>query len=298
MIPEGLLKPIADGCPDMKKLKYHGFMCPNSESCYFLESKKGQLQAYGHHGHVSADLIKAINECMNLQILAFNNVDIDEEAQALAPTTQLQNLTALQVLYSKVSAIHHIVLTLFVNTLPRLTYIGILYALDDVDEITNTIILNCPLLTHLDLEGNAKLTFAGLRNIGSCKVLKYLDVSRCIKLDDQAMKFIAEGCPELENLDLSLIYISDAMFRQILRCKNLKTLLMRYCDVNHLSLNHFSTNIPGLMYLYVGHNLPMSYYVALELTETMPNLVIKEASFTCDGSEYLGIKTSFVPRFF
>jgi hypothetical protein len=297
-LASGLLKPIADGCPNLKKLKCGAFNCPNSEICYLMKCKKDQLQAYDHYGHISADLMKAMSECMNLKRLTVLSVDIDVTVHELCPITQLQNLTVLQMTYCKASVVYKIPLTLFINALPRLTYLGIPYALGNIDAITNEIIQKCPLLTHLDLEGNDEFHSRGLRNIGSCKMLKCLDVSRCTELGVEAMKFVAEGCPDLQNLDVSGILVSESMFRQILRCRNLKTLLIRYCDLRNIDLKLIPRNIPGLSYLYIGPCFPLPDDAINEMKETMPQLVIKQASYFCDGSEYFRIKTDFIPGYF
>jgi hypothetical protein len=293
-LAEGLLKPIAEGCPNLKKLKFEDLRLPNSEICYVIKCKTVQLQAYGHYGRISANLIKAINECTNLKSLTFNTFEADDDVRQLPPTTQLQNLTALRVSCSSAPVVEQILATLFINTLPRLTYLG-MSTFGNIDALTNQILLQCPLLTHLSLEGNTALQSGALSNISSCKMLKYLDVSDCTKLDAEAMKFVAEGCPELQHLDVSNIPMSDGLFRQILRCRNLKTLLMKNCDLRYIDLNLISTNISGLLYLYSGPAYQLPHHVIYAVNEAMPKLVIKMASYFCDGSEYSQIKTDFIP---
>lgn len=129
-------------------------------------------------------------------------------------------------------------------------------------------------------------------------MIKYLDVSYCKNVDKKAMKFVAEGCPELQHLDVSDIAIPDGLFRQILRCGNLKTLLMRNCDLGGIDLNLISTNISGLLYLYIGPRFQLRDDVINEVKETMPQLVIQQASYRCDGSKYFQIKTHFTPGYF
>jgi hypothetical protein len=292
---QGLLRPIADGCPNLKTLKFEVFNCPNSEICYLMKCKKDQLEAYGHYGHMSAELITVMNECTNLKSLAFLDIDIKDKADELPPMTQLQNLNMLQVSYCRIPVVHKILLRLLINALPRLTYIGIPYTLGNIDIIANEIVLNCPLLTYLDLEGNDELHCRALRNIRSCKLIKYLDVSRCTELNVEAMQYVAESCPDLQNLDVSGIPMSEGVFRQILRCRNLKTLLMKDCDLGQIDLNLIITNISGLSYLSIGPRFQLPNDAINVMKKAMPKLVIKQASCSCDGSEYFGIKTDFIP---
>jgi hypothetical protein len=153
-----------------------------------------------------------MSEGTNLKSLAFLNADIDNKVYELPPIKHLENLTVLHVAHCTVDLPNKIPLTLLINTLTRLTYIGIPYALGNIDEITNEIVLNFSLLTYLDLEGNDDLHCRGLRNISSCKMLKCLDGSHCKELVVEAMLYVAQGCPELRNLDMSGFYISNNIF--------------------------------------------------------------------------------------
>jgi hypothetical protein len=54
------------------------------------------------------------------------------------------------------------------TALSHLSYIGICHTTQNIDILTNKIILKCPLLTHLNLEGNDELHHRGLRNIRFC----------------------------------------------------------------------------------------------------------------------------------
>jgi hypothetical protein len=244
-IQKGFLKPIADGCPNLNTLKcYHSFF-PNSEICYLMERKKHQLVQYRHSGLLSADLINAINECTNLKKLTF--ICPVTPLHEIPPVTQLQKLTEPRVISTDAQ---NITLTLFIYTLPNLSSLCIHNTYGHIDEPLNEIILKCPLLTHLSLSGNDELHSRGLRNISSCKLLKYLKVSYCKQLDVTALKYVADGCPQLQYLNVSFIPITDGMFRQILRCRNLKTLIMWGCDLAGIDLNLISTNISGLTYLH------------------------------------------------
>jgi Leucine-rich repeat (LRR) protein len=283
-LTEGLLKPIADGCPNLKKLKCEDFNCPSSEICYLLQRKKHQLVTYDHRGLVSADFFTALNECTNLKRLTFIDVHIDGPFEEIPPITKLQNLEALEISCCRFPMVKKIPLTLFLETFPFLSYIGIPYAEGNIDDLTNKILLKCPSLEYLNLEGNYELHCRGLRNIGSCKLLKYLDVSSCTELRKKAMKYVAEGCPELQYLDVSGIDISDGMFRQILRCSKLKTLLMEDCDLSAINLNLNLTNVTALLHSHIGPGFELLTDVMKKIEEGMSCMVIQDASR--DASKY------------
>jgi hypothetical protein len=166
----------------------------------------------------------------------------------------------------------------------------------DIDDLTNIIILKCPLLTHLNLEGN-QLHYTGLRNIHSCKMLKCLDVSACIRVGRRAISYVAEGCPQPQHLSVSHNPVSEWMFRQILRCRNLKTLLMRNCYLPDINLRLISTHINRLLYLLVGPEFELTHAVRNQLKQEMPHLIIKEFTLLSNGTEYLRMKTDFLPKY-
>jgi Leucine-rich repeat (LRR) protein len=293
----GLLKPIADGCPKLIMLECGAFNCPMDEICYLLQCKKGQLFTYEHYGPVTTNFFTDISECTKLQRLSFIGVEIYGLLKEIPPITKLQNLKALEISGSRFPMVELVILTLFLNTLSHLSYIGICNTHGNIDAITNKIILKCPLLTHLDLEGNDELHCTGISNLSSCKMLKCLDVSGCIRLGTEAMKYVAEGCPQLEYLDVSRNPITDGMFGQILRCRTLKSLLMWDCDLSGINLRSISTHIDGLLYLYIGHECQIPDEVINELQQDMPILYIKQDSGSCDETEYYRTKTDVLSRY-
>jgi Leucine-rich repeat (LRR) protein len=192
--------------------------------------------------------------------------------------------------YCKFPMVKKIPLTLFSEIIFQLSYIGLPLTLGNINALMNKILVKSPSLARLSLEGNFQLYCRGLKNIRSCKSLTCLDLSRCRELGKKAMKYVADGCPQLQHLNVSGIPISDGMFRQILKCTNLKTLLMRNCDLTDIHLNLISTNVTSLLYLYIGPKFQQEDEVRHEMKRAMPWLVIKQASGSCDASEYYRIK--------
>jgi Leucine-rich repeat (LRR) protein len=129
-------------------------------------------------------------------------------------------------------------------------------------------------------------------------MLKYLNVSECRRLDRRGIAYVAEGCPQLQHLDVSGNRVSGGKFQQILRCRNLKTLLMRNCNLTNIDLRLISTHINGLLYLLVGPEFELPEEVRTQLKQEMPRLDIKEFTFSSDESEYLRMKTDPLPKYF
>jgi hypothetical protein len=281
-VTTGLLKPIADGCPNLNILRCEALNLPNSEICYLLQRKKQQLQTYDHYGLLSAEFVGALNECTNLNAISFINVDFDGSFKKMPPVTNLRNLRMLEMTGCRLPMLKIIPLTLFLDTLSHLTLIGITYACANIDDLLNKIILECPVLEHLDLEGNRELRCRGLRNISTCRMLKYLDVSSCRDLGTKAIKYVAEGCPDLQHLDVSGIPMSGNMFRQILRCRNLKALLIIGCDFTGIDLKLISTYMPGLLCLCIGPEFQSPDKFISEMKQQMPHLTIKIGSTECE----------------
>jgi hypothetical protein len=297
-VTEGLLKPIADGCPNLSTLKCEAFNCHNSDICYLMQRKKHQLVSYSHYGHVSADLINAINECKNLKRLALIGVNFDGPFHKIPPITNLKNLSVLELPGCRFPMLKIIPLTLFLDRLSHLSYIGIPHAHANIEDLINKIIFKCPLLTHLNLEGNDELRCRALRNISCCKMLNYLDVSSCKQIGKKAIKYIAEGCPQLEHLDVSGIPLSDGMFRKILRCRNLKALLMWDCNLSGINLHLIPTNISGLLYLYIGPPSQLRDDVLSQVNHRMADLVIPQPSVAHNRNNYSKHKTEYIDLYF
>ncbi|XP_033607398.1 uncharacterized protein LOC117282321 [Cryptotermes secundus] len=292
----GLLLPIAEGCPNLTVLKCKARDSTTGEICYFLHRKKDKLVTYEYHGAVTTGILMAIDECTNLKSVSFFGHGTNGIFTGVPPLTKLQNLKTLEISGYTFPTANMMVLMLFHNTLSQLSYICLSYIGGNIDTITNAITLKCPLLTHLNVEGN-ELHCEGLRNIHSCKMLKYLDVSACVRVGKRGMTYVADGCPQLQHLDFSRNPVSERIFRQILRFKNLKTLLMMNCYLTDINLRLISTHINGLLYLLIGPEYELAYSLRNQLKREMPQLLIQETSFLYNGNEYVRMKSDPLPKY-
>jgi hypothetical protein len=290
----GLLKPIAHGCPNLTVFKCKIRNIPTDETCYLLQRKKHQLVTYKHHAPVDANFFTAINECTNLKSLSlFGTNGLLNRAPAV---TKLQNLKCFEISNFVLPTQSSMPLPLSPKALSQLSNIRLYHITGDIDGLTNRIILMYPALTHLSLEGN-DLTDAGLRNIHSCKMLKYLDVSSCKRVGTEGMAYVAEGCPQLLYLDVSYNRISERMFGQILRCRNLRTLLMKDYYLANINFCLISTHIRSLSSLFVGPAFQLPDTVRNQLKQEMPQLIIIQSSYLSEEDEYFQMKTHPFPKY-
>ncbi|PNF33443.1 hypothetical protein B7P43_G03354 [Cryptotermes secundus] len=259
-----------------------------------MHRKSCQLITYLPTGVVSASTIQALNQCPNVKRVVFTRTSFKEPFPEIPHITRLPKLRILEVLKCNYPMLHLIPLTLFRNTLSHLIYIRICEIFGNVDFLISKILLKCPLLKRLDLEKNHELTCEALRNISSCKLLTRLSVSHCQNVDKKAIQYVAEGCPQLQHLDVSGIPMSDELFRQILRCRTLTLLMMTFTDVSVIDLDLISTNIPGLKELLIGPKYKFGHDCTRDIKQHMPHLNIWAPQFASDIQDYYTQKYEYV----
>lgn len=246
-----LLEPIASGCRKLKKLRCAYLDCPTEELCRLLQHKKRVLEEYEHCGRLSAAVFTAINGCKKLKKLRFNSISIEGPFDETISFVKLKYLTLVEFAGCPITMLKSVSRSLSIAPVSCLEQINLSFSDHKIDSITDSVFLACPSLKRLILAGNIRLCGYGLRNIKNCKMLEYLDMRYCLDLDWTAIKYVAEGSPRLQYLDLSGNHITLAMFQQILKCKNLKTLLLKGCDLRGFNLRHIKTRIPGLKHLKI-----------------------------------------------
>jgi hypothetical protein len=226
---------------------------------------------------VSADVFTALNECTKLISISFLSAEFDGPYKEMPPITNLKNLRTFEMATCKLPMLKIIPLTIFLDTLPHLVFLSIIDTSGKIDDLMNKIIMKCPALRNLNLQENYHLRCRGLRNISTCKMLKYLDISECCALRAKAIKYVADGCPNLQYLNVSGITMTESVFRQVLRCRNLKTLSMSVFNLTGIDLELIPKKIPGLQKFNIaaefGFKLP--HKLICELQRRIPHLSIK-----------------------
>jgi hypothetical protein len=153
-----------------------------------LQRKKQQLEGCDNFVLLPADLVTARNECTKFNEIFFLNVEFDGPFKKVPPIKNLR----LEITGCRLPMLEIIPLTLF----------AISYACWNINDLTNKIIMKCPVLMNLDLKGNSELRCRALRNTSTCKMLNYLVISICRELHLKAIKYVAENCLDLQHLDV------------------------------------------------------------------------------------------------
>jgi predicted secreted protein len=246
-----LLKPIAYGCPKLKNLRCEYLDCPAEELLLLLQRKKQALEEYYHYGRLSEHVFKAINECTNLKTLRFCNAAFEGPFDEEICITKLKHLKTLEFLFSDFALLKNIPRSLSLVSFSSLLFFSLTFAYKNIDAIINSVLMTCPLLKRLDLEFSYGLHENGLKNISNCKMLESLNLRYCSKLKARAIQYVADGCPQLQYLDMSGNHITRDVFQQILKCTNLRTLLLARCDLRGLDLQLIKTHITNLKRLEI-----------------------------------------------
>jgi hypothetical protein len=231
---------------------------------------------------VSADFFTALNECTKLISISFLSAEFDGPYKEMPPITNLKNLRKFEMAICKLPMLKIIPLTIFLDTLPHLVFLAITNTSGTIDDLMNKIIMKCPALKSLDLDGNHRLRCRALRNISTCKMLNYLDISECWKLRAKAIKHVADGCPNLQYLNVSGIPMTGSVFRQVLRCRNLKTLSMSVFHLTGIDLELIAKKIPRLQKFNIAteFDYKLPHNLICELQRRIPHLSITMSSPT------------------
>jgi hypothetical protein len=246
-----LLKPIAYGCPKLKNLRCEHLYCTEEEILLVLQRKKQALAEYYHYGRLSERVFKAINECTNLKALTFFNVEFKGPFDEGICITKLKHLKALQFLLCDFALLKNLPRSLNHVPFSQLQLFSLTLVCENIDAFINSVLMSCPLLKRLVLEFNDGLHEDGLKNINNCKMLESLNLRYCSKLNVRAIQYVADGCPQLQYLDMSGNIITRDVFQQILKCTNLRTLLLARCDLRGLDLQLIKTRITNLKRLEI-----------------------------------------------
>lgn len=92
---------------------------------------------------------------------------------------------------------------------------------------------NCPNLEYVDLTGCFRLNITFQRHVSDLSKLLHFNASGCNQATSEAFAALAEGCPLIEDLNLSdcNLGVNNASLVAFAKsCRNLKTLILARCD--------------------------------------------------------------------
>ncbi|KAJ4450512.1 hypothetical protein ANN_01939 [Periplaneta americana] len=241
-VENGVLKPIADGCPSLQHMDLGDNEFKDEDVRYFLTKKQTQLLSFRVECYISLETFKCIIQCKNLEHLHYSSF-YGCSGIASNEFTFIRNLKNLKTLILR--HLSHIeimaVPTLFeAGSLSKITKL----VFDAYD--LSSVLKNCPQLIELHVSGSDHVLEEGFKHIGNCKNLRYLTLSGCPEVLGKCLEHVATGCPNLRDLNLSsFVDLNDSLLPTLRKCKSLRVL--------HVSNYGFRGFTFELIPSYLGH---------------------------------------------
>jgi hypothetical protein len=101
-------------------------------------------------------------------------------------------------------------------------------------------------------------------------------IMKCPALEAKAIKYVANGCPNLQYLNVSGIPMTERVFRLLLRCRKLKTLFISMFHLTGIELELIAKNISGLQKFSIAieFDFKLPHKLICELQRRIPHLSI------------------------
>lgn len=240
---EGVLIPIADGCPSLQHmhLGYHGQLDEDIQN--LLQKKRHQLLSFSCKIFVTKNMADHISECTTLQHLEIENYDEDMLYDDIQSLIKLTNLKYFAFRYCTEDVVKSLPMFLLSGSLSQVVHLDLSESYYINDITVTAIFENCPQLQHLNISGSQSLQNEGLRYIGKCIHIQHLDLSMCMDLTDRSMEYVGAGCCSLKKLDISGCYkMTDKAIEHIVKCTELQVLKFNYNDLTGSSFHLISTH--------------------------------------------------------
>jgi len=315
-VADGILKTIAEGCPALLHLDLGYTKFQDHDVQYLLKRRGKQLLFFSVRRYISSVSHRLLTDCCgNLQNLWYENDNHD------FPSTYTQFLTKLSKLHSLKLSYFDIPNIFKKQALSKLIKLDLLQC--DVDETAVTgILMNCPNLRSLSLEGNS-ITDDGLQHIGNCKNLEHLSILYSISLTDKGMDYVGAGCPRLKHVNIghclqltnksieyvckgcqilkylsipSLPEMTDAVLDNILKCRELEVLSIAW-NPQLLGTNFLliPSNLIHLTELEIVGCVALEEKCVHELQVMMPSLkIIRDYTVNEEPDVNLGEAAFFI----
>ncbi|PSN39331.1 hypothetical protein C0J52_13307 [Blattella germanica] len=272
-----ILFPIVIGCP---KLQHFHLLYDNNiddaNILPLLEGKKHHLLSFSQRLYISREVSEKLSECTKLQYLDIvNDVSEDVSHLAIEPLMKLRTLKHFGLRNSSEKLVDFLPNFFLSGSFSQLVNLDLSDTYFMNDTLVNAVCKNCPHLKRLLLSGSQILQNEGLKFIGCCKQLEYLDVSMSMDLTDGGMEYVGAGCNNLQCLDISGCYkMTDRVIEHIVKCKQLRVLKFNYNDLTGSYFHLISSHLPRLLELHVESGKYLSRMFVDELHKKMPNLKI------------------------
>ena len=222
---------------------------------------------------ISPVVANVIYQCSQLKKLFLFSDDDESDLIDLGKLTYLQELDTIQLCVSSKANI----------IIGKISYFGFrnlvkfeIYSLGTFSNFDVRIIWSiCPNLQHVRLR-TTNLLDEAFQGIGKCKFLKHLDLSFNFPgLYDACLQYVAQGCYNLEFLDMSYSCKAINYNLEILgKCSQLRYLWLRHQEVTTQNLESIPKLFPNLIELNLMDASPLPEKDVSKLKRIMPNLNI------------------------
>jgi hypothetical protein len=237
-----------------------------------LSARKDTLQFLTLRSKITSKELDVIYTCERLRCLCLKSEYGIVTTLDLDSLTRLQNLECLQ-LY-----IHHNRDTpkslRAKRNMPHLVKLEIVSSFSSTNSSTRLMMSLCPNLQYLKIQ-TAALNDECFTDMDKCQRLKHIDISSNYLLTDDTVKYIANGCAELEFLDVSSCTAMTERIISIL--KPLKRIQELRLDHQKLSVQRFRSipaQLPSVRILSVNHCSQLRPSDVLDLETKYPNVKV------------------------
>lgn len=272
---EGVLIPIADGCPSLQHIHigYHGQLDEDIHN--LLQKKRHQLLSFSCKISVTKNMAEHLSECTALQHLDIENCNDHLLYDDIQSLIKLTNLKYFAFRYCTEDIVNNFPMFFLSGSLSQVVHLDLSESYYISDVAVTAIFENCPQLQHLNISGSQSLQNEGLRYIGKCIHIHHLDLSMCMDLTDRSMEYVGAGCCSLKKLDISGCYkMTDKAIEHIVKCRELQVLKFNYNDLTGSNFHLISTHLPHLAELHLENCKYLNEVYVDELHKEMMHLKI------------------------
>ncbi|KAJ9586084.1 hypothetical protein L9F63_020281 [Diploptera punctata] len=272
---EGVLAQLVHGCPALQHLNIENVELLDENILELLEVKKNQLLSFSCVIAVTREFSERLGECTKLQYLDIININAHLLYSDIEPLMKLKNLKHFALRFCSELVMDNLPLFFVTGSFSKIVHLDLseCYFMNDV--VVNTICRNCPLIRYFCISGSQSLHNEGLKYIGCCEQLEYLDVSMSMDLTDGSMEYVGEGCSNLKHLIITGCYkMTDKVIEHIVKCRQLKVLKFNYNDLTGSNFHLISSHLHNLVELHVESCKYLNKTFIENLHEKMPHLKI------------------------
>ncbi|XP_046980992.1 F-box/LRR-repeat protein 2-like [Schistocerca americana] len=272
-----VLKPLADGAPQLEEVDFSNQYYDIKDITYFMDKKGPQLRSltinWCTNDEISAlPLLKNCQHSLRKLEIYVNGQGTFETAAILSTLKDLSALTDLH--FQGVANIDAVEITcaLLTSSFTQLRSFSITCAFYIQDDVLLALCTCCPLLQEIKLRDSRYITARGLELIENCTDLLILDLSGCVRIQDLGT---LEQCTKLNALFLTDCWrLQPSALTGILQLSELRTLRIDSCCTLGFPFSNLKTYLPHLEFLGINACYGSTLEELEELRNSAPELFI------------------------